>query len=59
MTVNELYGIADRINQLISDADGFNWSRQEILLEFSMLADYIKDDADVLAEAMAEQMEAA
>jgi len=53
MTVNELYGIADRINQLISDADGFNWSRQEILLEFSMLADYIKDDADVLAEAIA------
>jgi hypothetical protein len=54
MSVNELYMIADRINQLVSDADGFNWSRNEILVELSMLADYIQDDADVLAEAIAE-----
>ena len=54
MSVNELYRIAERINQLISDAEGFNWSRQDILLEIEMIADSIEDDASVLAEAIAE-----
>lgn len=54
MTVTELYSIADRIDQLAADAWGFNWSAVQIIEEVRQLADYIREDADVLAEAIAE-----
>jgi uncharacterized coiled-coil DUF342 family protein len=53
MTVNELYSIADRIDQLIFEAEGFNKSAYMILGELSELADSLRDDADILAEAIA------
>jgi uncharacterized coiled-coil DUF342 family protein len=53
MTVNELYTISERIDQLASDAYGFNWSPLQIIEEIRQLADFIRDDADTLAEQIA------
>ena len=53
MSVNELYSIADRIDQLASDAWGFHKSAELIIAEIRELADFIRDDADTLAEAIA------
>ena len=54
MSVNELYSISDRLDQLISEAEGFNKSAHLILLELADFANSLREDADVLAEAIAE-----
>jgi len=54
MSVNELYSISERLDQLASDAWGFHWSAEQIIAELRDLADDLRDDADVLAEAIAE-----
>jgi hypothetical protein len=53
MSVNELYSISERLDQLASDAWGFNWSAEQIIAELRDLADDLRDDADILAEAIA------
>ena len=54
MSVNELYSISERLDQLASDAWGFHWKAEQIIQEIRELADSLRDDADVLAEAIAE-----
>ena len=54
MSVNELYSISERIDQLASDAWGFHWSAEQIIANLHELADFLREDADVLAEAIAE-----
>jgi acyl-CoA reductase-like NAD-dependent aldehyde dehydrogenase len=54
MSVNELYSISERLDQLASDAWGFHWSAEQVILHIRELADALRDDADVLAEAIAE-----
>ena len=54
MNVNELLEIADRIERLAFEADGFNKPLRLVLAEICDLAEEIRDEANELAEKMAE-----
>ena len=56
MSVNELYSISERLDQLIFEAEGFNKPAHLILRELADFADSLRDDADVLAKAIAESV---
>jgi len=55
MSVNELYSISERLDQLASDA--VNFAAAQIIAELRDLANDLRDDADVLAKAIAESAE--
>mgnify|MGYP003321388848 CR=1 FL=1 len=55
MTVNDLYEIADRIERLAFEADGFNKPLKLVLAEICDLAEELRDEADTLAENMAKE----
>ena len=57
MSVNELYTIAERLEQLIFEANGFNKPAHLILAELQDFANDLRDEADTIAEAMAEEHE--
>lgn len=54
MSVNELYDIADRIERIAFEADGFNKPLRLVLREICDLAEEVRDEADELAKKMAE-----
>ena len=45
MTVNDLYEIADRIERLAFEADGFNKPLKLVLAEICDLAEELRDEA--------------
>ena len=55
MNVNDLYEIADRIERLAFEADGFNKPLKLVLAEICDLAEELRDEADTLAENMAKE----
>ncbi len=54
MSVTELYDIADRIERIAFEADGFNKSLKLVLAEICDLAEEIRDEASAIAEKIAE-----
>jgi hypothetical protein len=57
MSVTGLYDVAEKIDQLISEADGFNWRASQILIMFEELADRLREEADELIERNAKENE--